>query len=976
SGKGGSAGAAAAAGLGGPGAAALQFYQKLAGSKHKKKVGIAALAGGGITGLIIAAFFALLPLKVMSIVTNLKNDAFAASNNAVGKIGESLIRHYIVKAVVPGMVKNNCTTTLVTKSCADVSQANNIVSAMYRSWFDANVEGKMAANEGVEIIRKPSPGGGHQILMRIKGINNDLDLGTYNGNVQQFKGRAFAVMDSAQAKQQLKLAYRNTTFSQGMHYRFVVKPLAERKYGIRSCLVACDIRKQANATIDQKRMAGKLYLTERILIPRTDMMGLALQCALSGFNCAEPGPADANGERQTQFERDIQLRLAEYRATHGESSLAELQAESDKIREKGFVEYMVKQIAGETASKFTTKAIPVIGWIDMAATLVNGAAKAGPGLRHMNYVMNSKSYAALASMYLTNADEQKAGLVDATVQGAIAANFDQMAGNDQGGGAMEATPLYERQFGPAAGQTASVFDLFSPRAYAAEEQKVTAYTCDDGNPVPAGEYMCPEVQLGTAGTAGKILDNISAIFQDPALSLVAQVAGAWVKVLNGLIPDWFGDVAGFLAKVPLVEDITKNLMSAVTSIFKKILVNPFTELMSGGRNLEITAAGMWVMGMDDAHYNIGGQALTPAQIGAIQQEEYENRMAEFKNKPLYARMFDTEDSMSLTSRLALATPTSDAGMTHRIGSILSDPLGSVSRSFSAIFSTPQADALWQGENPAGVKEYGYPANDPVFTADPEEYVEQRNCSDPELKKKWGDKAVDIDPATGVPIHNETEGCLLMQVGVSNGGGIFDTTHIIPNQAKAFASGGAATSTTPPTGDTTIQTGDVRALAQQIFTHPNISFQTAQGSSAFNRIVATGRASSCGSPAINPKLLGVILTLAQSYKLVLGVLVDGHGCPGQHGKGNAVDINGVNPLNGNPVTGSRIGDRNPNDYSPFDPEEQAILKEFWTRAGQVLSANGGGALGQHECFTNPKPGRSPGVLYFSGDSCDHIHLDVR
>lgn len=176
------------------------------------------------------------------------------------------------------------------------------------------------------------------------------------------------------------------------------------------------------------------------------------------------------------------------------------------------------------------------------------------------------------------------------------------------------------------------------------------------------------------------------------------------------------------------------------------------------------------------------------------------------------------------------------------------------------------------------------------------------------------------------------------------------------------------------GGTSIPTGETMALAKQIDDSPNITFQTAFGEAAFKKIVATGRATDCGGPAISAKLLGVILKLSESYKLVLGGFLDGRGScsDGQHPLGKAIDINGINPLTGPEVTGRRIGD-GPGD-AKFDPEEQAILTQFYQLAGEILSANGGGGLGEQQCF-NGVPPKVPGVIYFN-DTCDHIHMDAR
>jgi hypothetical protein len=162
-------------------------------------------------------------------------------------------------------------------------------------------------------------------------------------------------------------------------------------------------------------------------------------------------------------------------------------------------------------------------------------------------------------------------------------------------------------------------------------------------------------------------------------------------------------------------------------------------------------------------------------------------------------------------------------------------------------------------------------------------------------------------------------------------------------------------------------GTTKELAAQIANNPNIKFQTDSGKQYFQKIIETGGQTSCGGVQTDPRLLGTVLTLAQKYKLTLGVFTDGHSCNnGYHPKGKAVDINGVDPIDGSPGgTGPQIR---------FEAGEQPIIRKFYADAGQVLSEGGGGGLGQIGCFSGEKPTLPPNVSFF-GDSCNHIHMDI-
>lgn len=174
------------------------------------------------------------------------------------------------------------------------------------------------------------------------------------------------------------------------------------------------------------------------------------------------------------------------------------------------------------------------------------------------------------------------------------------------------------------------------------------------------------------------------------------------------------------------------------------------------------------------------------------------------------------------------------------------------------------------------------------------------------------------------------------------------------------SAGAGTSTI------SIPIGTAQQLATQILNNPNISFQVEPGQRrAMERIAQTGRGTDCGGPAVDSKLLGVMLAMAQRYKIVVGVVVDDHDCNGGfHPKGQAFDLNGVNKLDGSDGTGNDI---------TFSASELPILREFYDFAGQILNEAGGGGLGQSDCFSGAT--KHSGVTYFTGDACTHLHVDI-
>lgn len=167
----------------------------------------------------------------------------------------------------------------------------------------------------------------------------------------------------------------------------------------------------------------------------------------------------------------------------------------------------------------------------------------------------------------------------------------------------------------------------------------------------------------------------------------------------------------------------------------------------------------------------------------------------------------------------------------------------------------------------------------------------------------------------------------------------------------------------------------RQLAQQIINNKKvISFQTDAGRRAMEYIAATGFGRDCGAPPISTKLLNAIILASKKYKLVMGVIVDGHDCIGGfHPKGMAVDINGVATLDGKQSTGTAIPMNSKGTKFALSAAKESLLKKFYVDMAKILATTGGG-MGQQQCFNGTAPAKTKGVTTFN-DSCDHLHIDV-
>lgn len=760
-----------------------KIYSRLANSKNARRTGIAVLAGSGVGTLGLMAFLSLSPLKVTSMVNMLRDATSAASDDATSKMDDRLLENYIIKKVIPGM-KGTCTSTLRDKSCAVVDpKSSNLVSQLYRTWRDNNLEGTLARDYGFEIKKV-----GNNFYVRSPQFNRDLDLGTYDpAKTREFEGRAFAQLDRTEARRAFKTGLNNTTFARQVHIKFSVGSLLERKYGIRRCLFWCKVTDKVSGSIDDNKNAFRRWFAERILQPKTEMERLALQCAFSGFDCAKPLPAGEDGQIRTQFETDLNTRLNEIKATYGDKTLKDLGKDADAIAEKGFTKYMIEKLAGETVANAADKAIPFIGWIAAFAAAIKAAAQAGPAITHMQYAMTSTSSVALASMYATSSSEQQLGHVDPNAVASMAASLDEHPGYDQNGASMEASNAWQMMANGSSVQTASLFDLFSPRVYAEGTSPNNStgkrpQICDDGNPAPSNTVLCPEMIFGALSSVAQIVNGLSQGLNSPALKPLVQLAttiNAIYKWLTGPL-NWLIDkshvdqaIADALGSIPGEQQVVQWIQDF---IMKHLFLQQFTDKSSGARNFEGAFMGFTVMGQDECRYVLGCAVGTPQQASAVRQEIYAERQAEFDAKPLYARLFDKNDSKSLVSQLALAMPSTGSGVAAQFATFIGNPFQALSDSFASIFTTPKAKAA--AMDPAtmfGLPNYIYPVDNGVFNSDPEEYWQEHDCANPDMKKSWGDKATQIDPNTGETLQYTLQPCMLIANGVSDLGTVMNTS---------------------------------------------------------------------------------------------------------------------------------------------------------------------------------------------------------
>lgn len=761
---------------------------------QRKRLFIGGAIGGGIAAALISAFLALVPLKIVGMMDNLKSHYFASSESAVSNQTDNLFNHYVKKHLIPSL-NRECPSTRINKSCIADIPGNSKTENLYRAWKDARLENKLAQNYGIEFEYR-----GDHYNMKVPG-EPDTRIGTdftQPGNTQTLKG-----LTTAQVRSKYKEALEGETRLKRTMYRFKVGRLLERKYNIKRCVVACEAKDNFNDWKGKEKLAAKNFLVERVIAPNSEAKGLVLQCVLSG-GCDAAGDDTADGGKRDQFQQQLDEKLKEYGEKYGTKAVQQIIDDSSLILDKGFAVYMAEKVtasiltdaAGVTAGTVAEKGIPIIGWINASAKIINTAADLGPSLKKWSFVVGSTAMVAHYQTYLTHADELKNGRVTAELAGSFTSALDsgQKREGEDGkgavipGGAAEDSPLYADIMGtPSKTTTASLWgNPLTSKASAAVPDK-----CDDGNPIPVDKLICPEESLVT----DNLITGFSAAFDVPPLSLLKAVAGAYKSTI-GVVFDKLNEgiaaalkvLPGYNQAVAAIGELTEPLVSTIAN---KLLPSPISTNMSGHRNWDMMAGGASAAGSAYAEEGIGGQVLTDGQVAEIRNEQKSQAQQEFNRQPFFARMFDTKSKYSLLSRTAMAMPTStNTALKTSFASFFRDPFSKVTQGFAMIMSPSRVFAAVEAKPDAfGIPQFGYALNDSVFSTDPSIYTEEY-CRG--VTEAWQNTTT-VDPNTGMDVHTATNPCLLNNAAVAAAGGYY-TTSVLDQGDVNIATGGGTSGT--------------------------------------------------------------------------------------------------------------------------------------------------------------------------------------
>ncbi|MEK7059357.1 MAG: hypothetical protein AAB971_01220 [Patescibacteria group bacterium] len=477
--------------------------------RNRSKLMIGSGVGGTSLISILIALFSLIPLKIEHMVQNIQDRFMSPVTSALEASNEILLKKYIVKHVIPNY--KSCGTT-VDRRCKVriVGGESNPATNMYRAWAKVRLENTLA-DKKIELKFDKHSGGGQWRMIAPGSAPGGDPIGRNGQGIDSLFNRK----DRRAMVREIRNTMNLETKWERMTYRYKIGRYMSRIDGVKRYIFFDGTRNSIHGSIDEKKQAAKLILAERVLKPRSEVTYIAVKCVLDP-DC-HPENTQTNGrdpptspDAEDEMHEKLVAMAAEFGITDADK-LARLKAIHSELSERGFQRHLLdsvfKLVFKETTSKSLTDAVPVVGWINLAAELVNAAHEIGPKVQKLAYLSNATAAVAMFMAYQSYSDEIHTGKVDAAVVGSMVDSLgpgiedpnDPLVGGTAGA---EESPLYDQVINGGADTkvaTTSLLSAFLPgNAYAASSSAKPVspnYLCNNGKPPTAGD-ICNEERLG------------------------------------------------------------------------------------------------------------------------------------------------------------------------------------------------------------------------------------------------------------------------------------------------------------------------------------------------------------------------------------------------------------------------------------------------------------------------------------------------
>ena len=758
---------------------------RLTGLSRRQKTGVGIILGLAGGGSIFSLLFFGPVLRLESYMQRINQRAFSYASEAVETRTSNLFRNYMTTHILS---LEGC-KAVRSIDCRANYAGKGIASQLYATWQDAKVEEQIFDKMGFSIESTSNPNsnaGVHKFTLR----DRRGRLITFSGadDWDRFVSGQFTG-GSRSLGRELRVAIKDSTRWYDVMQRRSVRNYLERKHGVKLwCFLACKARDNVELNVADAKTKYKSAFVERFVYPISGKYGFIMDCLIS----REPGKGQCSVEslRNRGIDRDrvpdeVVARIVKEFETTPDLNLSQV-----------IIKQLLEKVMSQTAAQATVSAIPVAGQIYFGLVVIdtfdklNGFVESG-GLGQYAAEVNASQYLEYYTGMRSFNDEMKSHAVGMDEVSTVMQEFE----------GAEDSKVYQA-YNSTGAVTAG---LFSQKAYAqAAGSDPDGYVCDDGDPIPEGEYVCEEKRLNRTYAIedwrnNQVVDGIVDTL-DNYDCISPEVAGhcppgasprSYIRPALGTIEQVSNSVFGTLADaamsvvraLPAVGDIIKYVENKssdlMQAMFGKVFPLPVSidspgrekyDGLEAGGDIAASQFGEGGYTDDGKGYGLGAPALSRSEASEIYQNFIAQQDYEYAHSGLIARLTNLSNPRSFASRLINTVPNNPNQSAQNLASSIINPFkligslfGNISRPVSAQQAVAQNDI-----NAFAITRYGYPASDPTLNIDPAELTPEF-C---EHAKAVRDLSATQNPETGFDEYSAANPCLLEEVVVEAAGGLF------------------------------------------------------------------------------------------------------------------------------------------------------------------------------------------------------------
>lgn len=802
---------------------ALQGAGKFAGA-NKKKIGV----GGGIAGLLasmVFGFFSLMPLKIESMMKNIYGDHMGKVENALERRAMKTFAKYAIK----GGISSDGALVATGSPLAD----------LYRTWKTQGFEKNLAEKYGIKIEQ-----GNKRGTIKITTPQGTQDF-TSAEDYDRFLNRDLSRRETRDfVRASLKSETRWNQVIKRHHLRkWMFNAYGVRKWKIFDNKTGKDAETNLDANLQEGAMGEYKTRAGRAI---ACLFGDASQCP----GKSQPGTAESPA------------------AEDGKNSAADVTDAIAEDAKTGTKAGMNDRVSKIITNKALGKAIPVIGWVDLAARLDkliwdNTIAAIIVDVRKVQY-------AGVFADWLKISDQIKDGKVVSGDE--VNAAMVKLNGSEKSN---VSSRIYNNN--PDAGEKVSFDDLFDTASTQKSREIYVAATAPNFH----------WVMVGYLATFGQVFE------------------------LLGDLISWILD------KVPYLNDLLKNIGSFigewVMKGFMAVIGPVLTGNETGSALISAIDVGGDVTGNDFAQ-SVGGEPVSGVVLEQINRRIAQDKLAEDRSKGLFYQLISAENPRSATNRFIALMPSGSSGVitsgAHSMMATITSPINTMGMFFNRIFAISTSPAYAAVTvDPYGIQQYGF--TDEQLNRDIDEAGLQAAANwaiasrDPAVKR--ADNSINIslmlptdcDLGSATPVVPNL--CKLDLVTLQSLKSLYTT------EDDGGIGGTGTAVVTPPVGGAggggggVAPSGDVKALAIQMLANKNITYWTNNGVNTRDVVVALSEGkpayTTCANapkrttPQLNPNILKFILEAAGQTNVNVNALTDKchDSSTSNHYSGEAVDL---------------------------------------------------------------------------------------